>query len=67
MKVSKKQILFMYQVLMDSLPIIGSHSPFKFDQDVRRKYADNIFNQQDDSIVDFDLRETNEQALDEVQ
>ncbi len=46
MIISEKQLLFLYQVLLDSLQITGSYSPFKFDADTRRKHADEIFNQQ---------------------
>lgn len=46
MIITEKQLLMMYQVLIDSLPIVGASSPFKFDSDTRRKYADEIFNQQ---------------------
>ena len=50
MKVSQKQIQVMYQVLVDSLCIVGASSPFKFDRDTREKYADEILNQQSDEI-----------------
>ena len=53
MKVSQKQIQVMYQVLVDSLCIVGASSPFKFDRDTRRKYADEILNQQSDEIIDL--------------
>jgi len=50
MKVTEKQLQMMYQVLVDSLCFVGSNSPFKFDRDTRRKYADEILNQQSDEI-----------------
>lgn len=53
MKISQKQIQVMYQVLVDSLCIVGSGSPFKFDRDTRSQYADEILNQQSDEIIDL--------------
>lgn len=50
MKVSDKQILFMYQVLTDSICILDVDSPFKFDRETRKKYAFEIFNQQSNKI-----------------
>jgi len=53
MKITEKQLQVLYQVLIDSLCIVGSGSPFKFDRDTRRKYADEILNQQSDEIKDI--------------
>jgi hypothetical protein len=53
MKISDKQIQFMYQVLMDSLSIgDGGYGPFKYDRATRKKYAEHIFNQQSDELVE---------------
>lgn len=40
----------MYQVLVDSLCIVGTSYPFKFDRDLRHKFADEIFNQQSEEL-----------------
>lgn len=53
MKISQKQIQVMYQVLVDSLCIVGASSPFKIDRDTRSQYADEILNQQCDEIIDL--------------
>jgi len=52
MKITEKQLQVMYQVLVDSLCIVGVSSPFKFDRDTREKYADEILNQQSDEIIE---------------
>ena len=60
----------MYQVLIDSLPIIGGHSPFKFDRETRVRNADQIFNQQSDELIIEDCPSCsckNEPTLDEAQ
>lgn len=44
MKISEKQILFMYQVLLDTMSIVSPD--FKFDRETRKMYANEIFNQQ---------------------
>ncbi len=53
MIISEKQLQFMYQVLLDSMCIVGASSPFKFDRDTRKRYADEIFNQQSNDLKDF--------------
>ncbi len=46
MIISEKQIMMMYQVLVDSLGIVGSWSPFKFDSETRKQLVNDILNQQ---------------------
>ena len=51
MKISEKQLQFLYQVLTDSLVIDdGGSCPFCFNKQTRIKYADEIFNQQSDKL-----------------
>ena len=64
MKISQKQIQIMYQVLVDSLCIVGSGSPFKFDRDTRRKHADEILNQQSNVLLGVDEQESCEHEND---
>lgn len=53
MIISEKQILFFYEVLTNSLCIIGSGSPLKFDRDTRLRIANEIHNQQSDELKEI--------------
>lgn len=46
MIVSEKQLQMLFQILVDSLPIVGGGSPFHFDREARQALADEILNQQ---------------------
>jgi hypothetical protein len=46
MIINEKQLIQLIQVLVDSLPITGGSSPFKYSQEHRRNLADEIINQQ---------------------
>jgi hypothetical protein len=48
MIISQKQLLMLYQILIDSLPIVGGSSPFKYDRETRERLANAIINQQSD-------------------
>jgi hypothetical protein len=50
MRITERQLLFLYQVLLDSLPISGSNSPFTYTQEQRKKIADDILNQQSNEL-----------------
>jgi len=54
----------MYQVLVDSLCIVGSGSPFKFDRDTRSQYADEILNQQSNVLLGVGEQESCEHEND---
>ena len=47
------QLHFMFQVLVDSLSIVGKSSPFKFDKEIRQRYAEEIFSQQNEKLKEF--------------
>jgi hypothetical protein len=53
MIISDKQLQFLYQVLMDSLCIVGASTPFKFGQELRIQMADEIYRQQSDKLRDI--------------
>jgi hypothetical protein len=46
MIISNQQLMLLFQVLVDSLPIDGQHSPFRLTRDARSQLADDILNQQ---------------------
>ena len=48
MKISQKQLLMLYDILIASLSIVN---PLAFDQETRRKLAEDILNQQDTTII----------------
>lgn len=50
MIISEKQVLKLYQVLTDSLCIVGGSSPFKYSSEYRRQLADEILKQQSDEL-----------------
>lgn len=50
MIISEKQILELFQILTDSLCIVGGSSPFKYSQEHRRQLADEILNQQSQEL-----------------
>ena len=54
MIISEKQLQFMFQVLVDSLAIVGKSSPFKFDKEIRQRYADEIFSQQNEKLKEIE-------------
>lgn len=57
MKITYKQLQFMFQVLTDSLTMDAPMTPFKFTHETRKKYAEDIFNQQPDDFVTLEDRE----------
>ena len=50
MIISKKQIMQLIQVLVDSISIVGASTPFNFSQEHRRKLADEILSQQSEEL-----------------
>jgi hypothetical protein len=54
MKISKKQLIMLYQVLIDSFSITGSASPFKFSKTDRMKLGDEILNQQSKDLKEIE-------------
>lgn len=50
MIVSEKQVLQLFQVLTDSLCVVGGGSPFKYGAEYRRQLADEILRQQSDEL-----------------
>jgi hypothetical protein len=52
MKITEKQLLMLYQVLMDTLSIFdGRYSSFKYPQEIRRLLANDIIDQQSETLV----------------
>lgn len=54
MILTNKQAMMLFQIAVDSLPIIGGASPFKFEKDIRHKLVDQILNQQSEKLIDLD-------------
>ncbi len=50
MKITQKQLLMLYDVLIGSLAIVN---PLGYDQETRRKLASSIINQQSNDLVDI--------------
>jgi hypothetical protein len=55
MRVTQKQVLFMYDVLMATCKVVGA---FPFSQDDRVKMLNEIYNQQSDELIDLDEKES---------
>lgn len=53
MIITEKQLLMLFQVLVDSLPIVGSASPFKHNQEIRGNLAEEILNQQSNRLIEI--------------
>jgi hypothetical protein len=51
MKITKKQIMMLYQLAVATLSIL---SPLAFTKEERQKLVDEILNQQDESLIDID-------------
>lgn len=58
MIITEKQLIFLCQVLVDSLAIVGRSSPFVFSQDVREKIYNEIFNQQSNKFIYINTENT---------
>ncbi len=55
MKLSQKQAMMLYEIVLASLPIVDSNSfSLAFDRDVRAKLVNEILNQQDTELVELE-------------